>query len=279
MPDASESYSSGARRLTVLSYNVRYANPNDGEQVWEQRRDDVASVIRFHRPQLVGLQEASHEQVRDLSERLPAFEWLTGGRSGSENAGEYVAVGYDPDRLELESEDAFWLSETPSVPGSRGWDAMLPRVVRHARFRDRVTDDALYHFNTHFDHQGETARLESARLLRDRIDDLAPETPFVVTGDFNARETTDIYETLTEPRENGRTLVDSHFTSEIPHHGPMTTMTDFHDLVPEKKIDYVFVSDEIDVNVHGTCSDLDEDGQYPSDHLPILTVLERVGAA
>lgn len=279
MSEDTERRSSVTRSVTVLSYNVRYANPNDGEQVWEKRRDDVASVIRFHRPQLVGLQEASHDQVHDLSDRLPSFKWLTGGRSGSENAGEYVALGYDPDRLELLSEDTFWLSETPDVPGSRGWDAMLPRLVRYSQFRDRLTDDVFYHFNTHFDHQGETARMESARLLRDRIDDIAPETPFVVTGDFNARESTEIYQVLTEPREDGRTLIDAHFTSELPHHGPMTTMTDFHDLVPSKKIDYVFVSDEIDVNVHGTCSDLDRDGQYPSDHLPILTVLECVDAA
>ncbi|WP_232686169.1 endonuclease/exonuclease/phosphatase family protein [Halobacterium zhouii] len=260
--------------LTVLTYNVRYANPNDAEQVWENRRDDVASCIRFHRPQLVGLQEAAPEQVRDLSERLPAFEWLTGGRSESENAGEYVAIGYDADYLDAESEDEFWLSETPSEPGSRGWDAMLPRLVRYSRFRDRRTDDVFYHFNTHFDHRGETARLESARLLRDRIDDVAAETPFVVTGDFNARPSTDVYRTLTAEREHGRALVDAHYRSDIPHHGPLTTMTDFHDLVPEKKIDYVFVSEELDVNVHGTCSDLDEEGQYPSDHLPILTVVQ-----
>jgi endonuclease/exonuclease/phosphatase family metal-dependent hydrolase len=279
MSNDANRYSPPTRRVTVLSYNVRYANPNDGEQVWEQRRDDVASVIRFHRPQLVGLQEASHDQVEDLEERLPAFEWLTGGRPDSDNAGEYVAIGYDPGRLELESEDEFWLSETPSVPGSQGWDAMLPRLVRYSRFRDRETGGAFYHFNTHFDHRGETARLESARLLRDRIDDVASETPFVVTGDFNARESTEIYQILTEPREDGRTLIDAHFTSEIAHHGPMTTMTDFHDLVPSKKIDYVFVSDEMEVNVHGTCADLDEEGQYPSDHLPILTVLECVETA
>lgn len=263
-----------ASNVTIMTYNVRYDNPNDEKYVWRQRRDYVASTIRFHDPDVVGLQEALHDQLRDLRDRLPGYEWLEAGRrSGAdENAGEYAAVGYDRDQFNLESEGTFWLSETPSEPGSVGWDAMLPRLVRYVRLREYDTGVELYHFNTHFDHAGETARLESAELLRERVADLAGDLPVVVTGDFNSREGEPPYRLLTR-RDGERTLLDAHHVANHAHHGPTTTMTDFQSLVPDKKIDHVLVSRDVEVLLHGAVSDTYGNGQYPSDHLPLLVVL------
>ena len=262
-------------QLTVMTYNVRYDSPNDGKYVWHRRRDRVASVVRFHRPDLVGLQEASPDQVDDLRERLPAFEWLDAGREEADNAGEYAAIGYDKSRFNLEAERTFWLSETPDEPGSVGWDAMLPRLVRVIKLREHDTDVEFYHFNTHFDHYGETSRLESARLLRDRIDETATNEPLVVTGDLNCRASTAPYEHLTERDKSspGRTLRDAHGATRRPHHGPTTTMTDFRSLVPDKKIDYVLVSGDVEVLGHGVCSDAFGNGTYASDHLPVRVSL------
>ena len=262
-------------KITVMTYNVRYANPNDGEYVWDRRRDEVASVLRFHGPDVVGLQEVNYDQLQDLRERLPGYEWLAAGREESGNAGEYAAVGYDKDRFNLEADEQFWLSEAPTEPGSVGWDAKLARLVRYVRLREYDTGVELYHFNTHFDHYGETARLESAKLLRDRIDETATNTPAVVTGDFNCRQGTAPYHHLTERTKSsrGRALFDAHRTTRQPHHGPVTTMTDFRSLIPDKKIDHVFVTSEIEVIQHGVCSDSFGNGEYPSDHMPVRTIL------
>lgn len=255
----------------VMTYNVRYASPNDGENVWQNRRDPVATAIRFHRPDVIGLQEALHDQLDDLQERLPDFEWLEAGRPEEGTAGEYVPIGYRRDRFACEDEGFFWLSETLETPG-RGWDASLPRLVRHAQLRDRQTGIEFVHFNTHFDHRGEVARTESATLLRDRIDSLAPAAPLVVTGDFNCRESTEPHRILTDGAvaSHRRSLTDTHRISRYPHHGPSTSMTDFQDLVPDKKIDYVLVSDGVEVINHGSCSDTYDNGRYPSDHLPVI---------
>jgi endonuclease/exonuclease/phosphatase family metal-dependent hydrolase len=257
--------------ITVMSYNVRYANPNDGAHVWENRRDGVASVIRFHRPDVIGVQEAAPTQVDDLRERLPSFAWLSAGRGAAGEAGEYASLGYDADRFEPVSDGTFWLSETPSEPGRSGWDAALPRLVRHARFGVDGTDAEFVHFNTHFDHDGERARRESAALLRDRIDEIAPASPILVTGDFNARPSSAAYEQLTADREDGgRAIVDARTASSTASHGPETTMTDFRALVPDKKIDYVMVSAGADVHLHGVVSAMVDNGRFPSDHLPVL---------
>lgn len=264
-----------ASNISVLSYNVRYDNPQDEECAWSRRRDWVASVIRFHRPDIVGLQEAYRTQVEDLSDRLERFEWLVAGRGMDAVAGELAAIGFDRRRFNLESDGTFWLSETPQEPGSVGWDAMLPRLVRHARLREHETDVELHHFNTHFDHDGAESRLESAKLLRDRIDDLAPNAHVVVTGDLNCRPDTDPYDHLTgrDKASPGRTLRDTHRTTRRGHHGPETTMTDFYNLIPGKKIDHVLTTTDVEVVQHGVCADSFDDGTFASDHLPVFAEL------
>jgi endonuclease/exonuclease/phosphatase family metal-dependent hydrolase len=258
-----------------MSYNIRYDNPEESTHPWRKRRDQVASVIRFHEPDVVGLQEALHDQLEDLRERLPEYEWLSAGREEPECAGEYAAIGFRRDRFNLEAEGTMWLSETPEETASVGWDAQLPRLVRHVRLREETSDVEFYVFNTHFDHYGETARIESASLLLERVDDLAANEPVVVTGDFNCLAGSPPYELLTsrEKRSAGRTLRDTHQVGRRGHHGPTTTVTDFRNLVPERKIDHVFVSTDVESVGHGVCSDCFGDGAYPSDHLPVLVDL------
>jgi endonuclease/exonuclease/phosphatase family metal-dependent hydrolase len=258
--------------LTAVSYNVRYANPSDDEDAWPHRRDEVAGVIRFYGPDVVGLQEADHEQVSDLRERVPELTWLAAGRPEG-TAGEYAAVGYDDDRFEAVSEGRFWLSETPGEPGGPAWDAALPRLVRHIELRERDTNATVHHVNTHFDHRGQRARAESARLLRDRLDDMAGATPLVLTGDLNCRPDSEPYGHLVGDDGDGRRLVDSREAADELRHGPVTTMTDFSALIPDKMIDYVFVSPEVDVGVHAVCADSYDNGSFPSDHLPVLAEL------
>ncbi|MGQ4557157.1 endonuclease/exonuclease/phosphatase family protein [Halobellus sp. GM3] len=252
-----------------MSYNIRYDNPNDQKYVWRHRREGVTSNIRFHDPDIVGLQEALHDQLRDLRRRLPKYEWLSAGRRGGKTVGEYAAMGFDRGRFNLEADSTFWLSEDPSATGSVGWDARQPRLVRYARFREYETGIQFYHFNTHFDHVGETSRIQSAALLRNRIDAMTDDLPVIVTGDFNTRESNRAYRRLTRRRQR-RTLLDARHAASYPHHGPETTMTDFHRLVPDKKIDYVLVTEDVEVLLHGACADTDGEGLFPSDHLPIV---------
>jgi len=259
-----------------MTYNVRYPNPDDGENTWDRRRAHVATTIRMQLPDLVGLQEAFPAQLDDLRELLPGFSWLDAGRSGDDVAGEYIPIGYRTTRFDVEAEGSFYLSETPDVPGP-GWDASLPRLVKYALFRDLTTDEAFVHVNTHFDHRGATARVESAALLRQRLGDLAPTEPVVLTGDFNCRPSSRPYRILTAEMDAGRTMADTAETSQAPAHGPTTSMTDFTNLIPDKKIDHVLVSPDIEVLQQGTCSDMYDNGRFPSDHLPVIADLSFPG--
>lgn len=260
----------------ILTYNVRYDSPEDrGSDAWESRREAVASTVRLHRPDIVGIQEPVNSQVTDLSERLPDFELVGEGRDDGETEEEYVPIGYRTDRFTLIKQDTFWLSPTPSEPGSVGWDAEFPRVVTMARLRDKATEAEMVCFNTHFDHVGEVARLESAALLRSRLEAVPTELPFVLTGDFNCGPASRPSRILTaEVPTFDRTPVHGEDKCKFEL-GPKTSTTDFATITSGPRIDHVFVSPDIAVDTYASVTQSRPNGRYPSDHLPVVTVIEN----
>lgn len=260
--------------LRVMTYNVRYDNPDDGEHRWEYRRESVANTIRFRGPDLLGLQEPLAHQLAFLDERLPEYEFVGAGRMDGDEAGEFSPIGYDPERVDCLEHDTFWLSPTPTESGTVGWDARYPRIVTWARLRDRQSDATFVHANTHFSHDGPEARRESAALIRERLAAIAaPEESIVLTGDFNCIEGEPAYEPIVDPSVADRRLTNARDHSVHGHYGPDTSVTDFEYLVPNRKIDHVFVSDGVSVRQHGVCTDLRTADAYPSDHFPILAEL------
>lgn len=255
--------------LRVMTFNIRYNEPKDGVNSWENRKRKVAAVIRFHKADLVGVQEALIGQLKDLEVLLPEFAWCGVGRSDGKTGGEFSAILYRKNRFKLLRNSTFWLSETPETPG-KGWDASYERIVTWAEFRDKSTGRIFFHFNTHFDHIAEKARRESARLLLSRIQEIAKKTPFVVTGDFNAVESSEPYKILTaRGGSSSITLKDAFYTSVNEHFGPTSTYNGFGALQPGRRIDYVFVGDGIKVFEHGALAD-QWDGKWASDHLPVI---------
>lgn len=266
-------YATDLTHVRVMTFNIRYDEPRDNANAWPNRKELVASMIRFHNADLIGVQEALKRQIDDLDKLLPEYAWVGVGRGDGKAAGEYSAIFYRKARFKILASSTFWLSETPTVPSS-GWDASYPRIVTWAKLQDNITRKSFFLFNTHFDHRGEIARRESARLLLNRVSQTAQDVPVVVTGDFNFVESSDGYQILTgktsgESAAAKSALRDARYISQQGHHGPTSTFNEFKALVPGSKIDYVFVKGSIRVVQHGVLSDT-WDGRFPSDHLPVL---------
>ena len=257
-----------------MSFNIRYPNPGDGIHYWNNRRPLVASMIKFHETDLIGIQEAHRRQLDEMIIDMPEYAWFgvcrTDGSVTPNPDNEFSAVLYRKERFELLEGNTFWLSETPDKPGSVSWDAALPRIVTWAKFKDRVTEKIFFHFNTHFDHMGAVARNESANLLREKIALIAKNHPVIVTGDFNCGEKDAPYHTLTNNAQSG-SISDAMYISQLPHHGPqasfagsfMTTGLNDH------RIDFIFVKNKVEVLRHAILSD-SWNGNFASDHLPVF---------
>lgn len=258
-----------ASSLAVMSFNIRFDNPDDGEHAWPNRRERVAELIRFYRPDLLGVQEALSGQMSDLKDDLPEYDWFGRGRQADPEEGEFAAVFYRPGRLELLEDGTFWLSPTPDEPASVGWDAALPRIVTWGRLRDRRTGRTFYHFNTHFDHQGDTARARSAELMARRVGDREQDLPAVVTGDFNFTPDEQPYETLSS------VLQDAATSAEQGHFGMEGTSPSGFEVSDAAlpRIDYVWTTSDVRVIRSATLSHHFQ-GDYPSDHLPVVAVFE-----
>jgi endonuclease/exonuclease/phosphatase family metal-dependent hydrolase len=273
--------------LRIMTFNIRYDNPGDGENGWANRKDKVASMVRLYEADAIGMQEALRNQIDDLAMRLPEYDWFGVGRQDGKDSGEFGPIFYRRSRLELLEKQTFWLSPTPDKIGSRGWDAALPRIVTWGQFKDRSTGHEFYLFNTHFDHVGIVARFASARLLRSKAAGIAGVLPLVVMGDLNCTADSPPYQWLVgkaapasekaspnadanaDARAANEALADAMLLSRNPHHGPTTTWNGFKALVPGQKIDHIFVRGLVDVEQHAVLSD-HWDGRFPSDHLPVM---------
>jgi endonuclease/exonuclease/phosphatase family metal-dependent hydrolase len=166
----------------------------------------------------------------------------------------------------------FWLSETPGKAGSRGWDAACNRVVTWAEFKDKITGKHFMVFNTHFDHIGEVARVESARLINRKIAELAHKLPVVLTGDFNVSAKHRAYNIITYP-ENEYVLADSRQRAMMKT-GPDVSWVSFDPNYNETDlIDFIFTTLDIEV-LSNSIYDFRPSRKFLSDHLPVTAVLK-----
>lgn len=179
------SYCATAQSLRVMTYNIRYDNPQDPVHSWEKRKSKVLQIINDHRPDVLGVQEALSHQVKDLvgSEKNLAFVGV--GRDDGRKAGEFSAIIFRTDRFDLQEHGDFWLSEKPDEPGSIGWDAAHPRIATWALVIDKQEARKILLVNTHLDHIGQEARKRSVELIKSRIAELGYDVPVIITGDFN----------------------------------------------------------------------------------------------
>ncbi|GAB5520514.1 MAG: endonuclease/exonuclease/phosphatase family protein [Rhodothermales bacterium] len=262
--------------VRAMTFNVRYHNPDDGVHAWPHRADDVAATIAFWNTDVAGLQEVMRDQLDDLSARLPEYAWLGVGRDDGNDGGEFSPIFYKRERFAVVDHGTFWLSPTPDQVGSQGWDAALPRIATWARFRDKATDLVFLVLNTHFDHRGEEARVQSAGLLREQIQAKVTyglaKLPVILMGDFNVTPDHDAYTLLTAASPTPH-LYDTRHRAHHPVYGPEATFSGFTvGNESDRRIDYVFTSAEWGVERYGVLNG-HRDGHYPSDHLPVLAEL------
>ncbi|MCF8301742.1 MAG: endonuclease/exonuclease/phosphatase family protein [Bacteroidales bacterium] len=251
--------------IAVMTYNIRYNNPTDGEHAWPDRKQLVFDVIKRHNPDLIGIQEALHGQVKDLESALPEYGWIGVGREDGKKAGEYSPVFYRKSRFTVLSDSTFWLSKSPKVPGSISWGACCTRIVTLVEFHDRSTGDTLYHLNTHFDQRSELAKAKSAEIINKTLEELDPEN-YVLTGDLNCIQSSKPYRILTG--KEGK-LYDSHELA-TQSKGPDYTFTGFEGKAKAGHIiDYIMVSPGINVLEQHIIPHADEKNQA-SDHLPVM---------
>ena len=261
--------------LRVTCFNIRLLTPKDGPNQWEARRDIFFEALTKGEPDLIGLQEVVHVQAEEIRAKLSGYEFVGVGRDDGKQKGEYAPVMFKRERFDKLDEGHVWLSETPDVPGSKGWDAKLPRIASWAKLKDkRAGGRTLLFMNAHFDHLGKVARLESAKLLHRKATEIAAGLPVVITGDFNTTEDDEPYRALVNPFRNDPLKLIDAYRAVHPKRSPdEASFGGFKGIRTGSRIDWILhtqdfkpLSAEIDT--------MNKDGRYPSDHYPVRAELK-----
>lgn len=255
-------------QTSIMSYNIRYDNPNDNENSWQHRKVELSQMINHYSPEIIGIQEGLVSQIKYLDSILINYSYIGVGRDDGINKGEYAAIFYNKNYFKLLSTKTYWLSETPDTI-SVGWDASMERIVTFGEFEDIRTKDTMYVFNCHFDHIGKTARIKSAELILKIIELKGiQQNKIIVLGDLNC-----------EPDDKPMSILkkelnDSYDISQNPPYGPTGTFNNFDlGILIEKRIDYILTKN-IKTYRYSNIDDRRKNNLFLSDHLPIIVKIE-----
>lgn len=264
--------------VKVMSYNVRYGTAKDGENHWDKRKSALVDTIKAFNPGLLGTQETLGFQRDYIAEKLPGYGVLGVGRDDGKEAGEMMAVYWKKDRFEKLDGGHFWLSETPEKAGSKSWDSSLPRMATWVKLSDRKSPGAkpILWVNTHFDHRGPRARLESAKIIRERASTLGKDCSLIVTGDFNSAESSEPYKALFGRQgERDSPVVDTFRVANPMKRTEEGTASGFKaSATTGNRIDWIGASRDWSVRKAGIDRTA-RDGRTPSDHFAVFAVLGR----
>lgn len=258
-----------AQSTTVMTYNIRLNIASDGFNAWPNRKQKVADLIKTIDPDIFGVQEALHDQMMDVESLLPEYTYVGVGRDDGKQKGEYTAIFFKKNKFRVKASGSFWLSETPQVPGSIGWDAAITRMATWAEFEQAEVAGSFWFVTTHFDHMGTLARLNSANRIRQWLEEHRREQgrPAIFCGDLNFQPTAEPYSAL---------MSDASLLTDTRPAGVMDgTFCGFEKGKMECIIiDYIFCTNEWKSSNFRVIQD--NDGRhYPSDHLPVVVTLTR----
>ncbi len=254
--------------IKVITLNIRYDNPADSNNAWPHRAHIVSSFINAEKPDLLGMQEVLRHQYEYLDSALTGYASVAVGRDDGKNGGEAVPVFYRSDRFKANDNGTFWLSATPDVPGSKGWGAACTRIATWVRLTDKKSGDTILFMNTHFDHISDSARVMAAIMLRQRLDKLAKNNRFIITGDFNALPESMAIQNLI----SDGLIKDSHAISQTPPEGGESSFNFFSDKALNERIDYIFVRNGMRVRTWNI-KKMKEAGVFISDHWPVIATI------
>jgi endonuclease/exonuclease/phosphatase family metal-dependent hydrolase len=261
-------FQSYCQTIRAITFNIRLETPVDGKNIWDNRKVEMLELINYYHPDFLGVQEALPNQMQYISNGLKHYSYIGVGREDGKEMGEFSAIFYDTLQFDLVQQETFWLSESFNNV-SIGWDAALERICTYGLFKHKKSGDLIYVFNTHFDHIGKIALVESAKLILRRMEEIAtPESRVILMGDFNCEPESEPIKILKSQLDCGSEVSPSGI------YGPTGTFNGFNEnLVIDRRIDYVFVKN-LSVIKYRHVDDRMKNNNFISDHYPVLVDLE-----
>ena len=257
---------SQALALNLVTFNIRMDTEDDGENQWKHRRDFLCDTVRQLAPDVMGVQEAYANQLKDMETALPNYAHVGVGRDDGNAEGEHSSIFYRTDRFEKVADGTFWLSDTPHVVASNTWDAACNRVCTWITLTDRKTKRNVAVYNAHYDHKSVKARENSPRVIVEQmLVNKHDEHALVLMGDFNSGPASPQMTYLFD----GKAPLTFHNTLPAEQSKTSSTYSGWKGRKEGRQIDYILVSGDDHKVDSGEIHRIHRDNRYPSDHYPV----------
>ncbi len=259
--------------LNTMSFNMKYesqAGGGDPIHTWENRKEGIAECLEKYHATILGTQELQGWQYDELMTLLGP-NWSGVGLPRFTADSERSSILYRNDMVEYLEGETIWLSETPSVVGSKSWNSSLPRILTYGKFLHKASNQEFYFFNTHLDHKSEEAREKGLELIVSYMEKYSAY-PEILTGDFNMYLPSEQFKPITDKKDTYANTFEP-FLDEL--NDEMKTSHGFNGGTKGQPIDFVFYT-KANLTVESTqiIHDLYEDRFYLSDHYPVYSVLK-----
>lgn len=251
-----------------MSYNLRN-NSDVPPNSWKERKELILELLERESPDIIGTQELLHDQVQDMEDLLPEYDWIGLGRDGG-SYGEYMAIFFKKSRLKVLEYNHIWLSDTPNIIGSSTWGNDCTRMATWIRFLDMESKKQFYHLNTHLDHMSENARVRGAELIINKSADFHSALPIIITGDFNTAAKSETHQVFLTKGN----FIDTWDTATERINEKLGTFNNFNDPSGGKtRIDWILYRGDVKAGMIQIIND-QTNGRFPSDHFPIMTDIQ-----
>ena len=200
------SYSPEVSDITLMSSNVRFISSDDtGDRAWTTRRDAYYTMLKTVSPDIVGLQEAEQQHVKDILNNCAGYSYVGYGRKSGKDIlyefstleqilgnkhSESTTILYKTDKFTKHSDGWFCHSDQPNKAGSyfAGTEDEQPRISTWAIFTHKDTGRKFFYLNSHTCLYDEPMQKE-IKLIRDKVKELNTENlPVVLSADWNLGE-------------------------------------------------------------------------------------------
>jgi endonuclease/exonuclease/phosphatase family metal-dependent hydrolase len=255
-------------KICLITCNIRFDNPADGNHAWSHRRLFLAETLLKHSPDIIATQEGRFGQLKDLESILSDYEIIDSHRSWIKER-MYPAFYVKKSSFEICKSEDLWLSDTPEIAGSRSFGSAFPRLMTWMKIQPVDSAKNLLLINTHLDHVKEETRLSQVKVLIQETKRIwKAECPLIFMGDFNDA-----------PDSPVRKLLESEFPGlqdswrlfnkleETSHHAFTGEMQN------GARIDWILVDQKLEVE-NSLMDKSRQDGLFPTDHFPIVTTLK-----
>lgn len=104
---ASARKTAGPDTLSVISFNIRMGEANDGTNSWQYRYPATILMLRDKQPDIFGLQEAFDYQVLLVKENMRDYKCVGVGREDGKHKGEHMSIFYNKKKVSLQKWGTF----------------------------------------------------------------------------------------------------------------------------------------------------------------------------